>query len=155
MSRRELHDDACHLRMAGFCSLYATIIARAQIDHCRSRLCAFSLIGRSTQTWTIEPAPVERLALAEPVEANADHEIIQYLIDLPMRQQPLRRLYTLLSARSAGDLRFSENRQSRRNTMPVQSISEVGWVLPRSRSNQRSRRLVARIAGLRESGVQP
>ncbi len=27
------------------------------------------------KTWTIEPALLERLALAEPVEANADHEI--------------------------------------------------------------------------------
>ncbi len=34
------------------------------------------LIGRSNKTRTIEPAPVERLALAEPVEANANREMV-------------------------------------------------------------------------------
>jgi hypothetical protein len=43
------------------------------------------LIGRSTKTQTIEPAPVERPALASTGSANADHEMVQYLVDLPVR----------------------------------------------------------------------
>lgn len=30
-------------------------------------------------------APVKRLALSEPVEANAGYEIVSYSVDLPMR----------------------------------------------------------------------